>query len=228
MFSGSCHCDDLLIEDDDVLEFRNLPLSGWITSSLFAISSAVLGALTLFYEADDAWFVSMILWVFTAIMVIRIKYETYTFDKTTGTVSISSRGILGLKERVYRINEIVDVELQQTKDIQGGDDVQLYLKLTGGHHVKLYAGQICGIHGKTKSQMRKRIIKFLGSEFLGNSSVLSEDSSDSDVIPRMRQKSVLSDSEGLNTPLSSSKSKSQDTDLVDIDDESESILIEKN
>jgi len=45
--------------------------------------------------------------------------------------------------------------------MQGGDDVQLFMHLENGKEIKLLGGHFCGIRGKLKKMLKKKLDVFM-------------------------------------------------------------------
>jgi len=155
------HCDAILIEEDDIFEFRNIPYNSWIPSSALALSAISLGAVLIHLTSATLWFVSLVLWILAGVMLAKVKYERYTFDRLAGTVKITRRGITGTRIKTYALSNIKEIIYEKERDLQGGDDVQLFMKLENGKEVKLLAGHFCGIRAKLKKLLKKKLDTFL-------------------------------------------------------------------
>eukprot|EP01124_Arcella_intermedia_P019512 TRINITY_DN26831_c0_g1_i1.p1 TRINITY_DN26831_c0_g1~~TRINITY_DN26831_c0_g1_i1.p1 ORF type:complete len:261 (+),score=65.59 TRINITY_DN26831_c0_g1_i1:57-839(+) len=155
------HCDAILVDEEDLFEFRNVPYNSWIPSSLLAIASISLGAVLIHLTSAQLWFVSLVLWVVGGVMLAKVKYERCAFDKMTGTVRITRRGITGTRVKTYNLSNIKEIIYEKERDLQGGDDVQLFMKLENGKEVKIVAGHFCGIRPKLKKHIKRKLDKFL-------------------------------------------------------------------
>jgi len=155
------HCDAILLDEDDIFEFRNIPYNSWIPSSALAFSAITLGAVLIHLTSAKLWFVSLVLWILAGVMLAKVKYERYTFDKIAGTVLITRRGITGTRIKTYSLSNIKEIIYEKERDLQGGDDVQLFMKLENGKEVKLLAGHFCGIRAKLKKLLKKKLDNFL-------------------------------------------------------------------
>jgi len=155
------HCDAILLDEDDIFEFRNIPYNSWIPSSALALSAISLGAVLIHLTSATLWFVSLVLWILAGVMLAKVKYERYTFDKIAGTVKITRRSITGTRIKTYALSNIKEIIYEKERDLQGGDDVQLFMKLENGKEVKLLAGHFCGIRAKLKKLLKKKLDFFL-------------------------------------------------------------------
>jgi len=156
-----CHCDAILIDEDDLFEFRNIPYNSWIPSSVLALAAISLGAVLIHLTSAQLWFVSLVLWILAGVMLAKVKYERYTFNKIFGTVMITRRGITGTRVKTYSLTNIKEIIYEKERDMQGGDDVQLFMHLENGKEVKLLAGHFCGIRAKLKKLLKKKLDFFL-------------------------------------------------------------------
>jgi len=107
--------------------------------------------------------VSLVLWIFAGVMLAKVKYARYTFDKMTGTVTITKRTVTGLRVKTYELSNIEEIVFEKERDLQGGDDVQLFMKLENGKEIKLLAGHFCGIRAKLKKLLKRKLDNFLRS-----------------------------------------------------------------
>jgi len=155
------HCDAILLDEDDIFEFRIIPYNSWIPSSALALSAISLGAVLIHLTSATLWFVSLVLWILAGVMLAKVKYERYTFDKIAGTVKITRRSITGTRIKTYALSNIKEIIYEKERDLQGGDDVQLFMKLENGKEVKLLAGHFCGIRAKLKKLLKKKLEVFL-------------------------------------------------------------------
>jgi len=155
------HCDAILIDEEDFFEFRNIPYNSWIPSAALALICISLGAVLIHLTSAQLWFVSLVLWIIAGVMLSKVKYERYTFDKITGTVKITTRGITGTREKIYSLSNIKEIIYEKEHDMQGGDDVQLFMHLENGKEIKLLGGHFCGIRGKLKKMLKKKLDVFM-------------------------------------------------------------------
>jgi len=142
-------------------EFRNIPYNSWIPASTFAFAGIALGAVLIHFSSAKLWFVSLVLWILAGVMLAKVKYVRYTFDKIKGTVKITRRGITGTKVKTYALSNIKEIVYEKERDLQGGNDVQLFMKLENGKEVKLLAGHFCGIRAKLKKHLKRKLDVFL-------------------------------------------------------------------
>jgi len=156
-----CHCRSKLRDEEDVLEFRNVPINSWIPLLLLSSTCLVVGIILARYLFQQYWYMTLVLWVFSGLFLAKVKYEKYTFDKTHKIVEILTVALTGRFIRRIPLDEVAEIEMEKTRDAQGGDDVELFLRLANGRRIKLLAGQFCGVStSKFKSQLRKELIAF--------------------------------------------------------------------
>jgi len=203
-----CHCDAILVEEEDFFEFRNIPYNSWIPSSMLALSAITLGAVLIHLTSAQLWFVSLVLWIFAGIMLAKVKYERYTFDKIAGTVSITRRGITGTRVKSYHLSNIKAIIYEKERDMQGGDDVQLFMQLENGKEVKLLAGHFCGIRGKLKKMLKKKLDLFLYTPTSSNLSRLQVHKE------KKKEVKIKTDARTSESSVVSSSSDSSDDDSL--------------
>jgi len=176
-----------------------------------AITAIVVGAVLIHTTSAKLWFLSLVLWIFAGVMLAKVKYERYTFDKQIGTVRITRRGITGTRIKTYYLSHIKEVELDKERDLQGGDHVALIMRMENGKEVKLVAGHFCGIRAKLKKLICNKLRKFLhDKDTLHKTSpriqILLEESSVSST-----SSSTSSESSSYSSSSSSSSSSSDDS-----------------
>jgi len=156
-----CHCRAKLRDEKDVLEFRNIPINSWIPLLLLSTTCLVVGIILARYMFQQYWYMTLVLWVFSGLFLAKVKYEKYTFDKSQMMVEILTVALTGRFMRRIPLEEVAEIEMEKTRDAQGGDDVELFMRLANGRRIKLLSGQFCGVQtSKFKSQLRKELIAF--------------------------------------------------------------------
>jgi len=157
------HCESILEDDEDFFEFRNVPYNSWIPSTALGLASITVGAVLIYVTSAQLWFVTLVLWTVAGVVLAKVKYARYTFDKKAGTVMITKRCITGTRVKVYSLSNIIEIVYEKERDLQGGDDVQIFMKLENGKEIKLLAGHFCGIRGKLKKLLKRKLDAFLQS-----------------------------------------------------------------
>lgn len=85
------------------------------------------------------------------------------FDKETSRFTWQRRTMLGVKRKEFWLSDIQSVIVVELSDGQGGNDSNLYLKMTDGSTVKIFSGQLITLKDKSRAKAKKMISDFLES-----------------------------------------------------------------
>lgn len=157
-----------LVERDTSLEFRTVPINSFIPCLVFSLMFITIGVFILKREVTH-WYVTVVCWVFAGVLLKKTKYVTYAFDKIEGNFLVVNYNISGRSAQDFWLDEIEQLVIQETHDLQAWtSDVQLYIYLTEGRRIKLFAGQLFGIRKELKYFIHEKLIGFLNLSEDGN------------------------------------------------------------
>jgi hypothetical protein len=154
---------DLATEDAHI-EFNNHPLRSWIPNVLLAIISVVLALLlSIVFGLEQYWYVSLTLLTLSVTLVLRARSEEYIVDKPTRKFVIQRRRLFRSGTITIPFHEIKDIKLEESTDVQGGSETDLYLLLRSGKRVQLIAGSLCGFAAQRKRHIYASVSEILSS-----------------------------------------------------------------
>lgn len=111
----------------------------WLVGLFIAVIAGIflIGLMGLFsnlqefedWELIAAWIVSLGGFTAGVWFVYSTPGTTVSFNKNTGTVSINRRGLMRNESESYRLDEIIDITIEESKDSDGDPVYRTELKL---------------------------------------------------------------------------------------------------